>query len=146
MAGISHAVLIIEGRKNSGTLLTAGYAAEFGRDIMAVPGSIFDETSFGPHKLIHDGAAIIHSSLDILDALGFNTEREHDAEHQLSLVFETLSADERKVIAALQFAPSSTTEIIDRLSMTAMELSSILSRLEIQGIVKESAGVYRVGG
>jgi len=72
MAGISHATLIIEGREKSGTLITAGNAVEFGRDVMVVPGSIFSELSVGPHKLFKDGAIPVSCSNDILEVLGFD--------------------------------------------------------------------------
>ena len=70
MAGISHATLIIEGKQGSGTLLTAKHALEFNRDVMIIPGSIFSETSFGPHLLYKDGAIPITNSDEILYNLG----------------------------------------------------------------------------
>ena len=54
MAALSHATLIIEGKKGSGTLLTAKYANDLGRDVLIVPGSIFSDLSYGPHLLYKD--------------------------------------------------------------------------------------------
>ncbi|MFA6554132.1 MAG: DNA-protecting protein DprA [Candidatus Paceibacterota bacterium] len=71
MAGSSHATLIIEGREGSGTLLTANYALEFSREVLIVPGSIFSDLSYGPHKLYKEGAIPVTSSEEILEALKF---------------------------------------------------------------------------
>lgn len=78
MAGISHATLIIEARRGSGTLITAKYAEEFNRDVLAVPGPIDSELSYGPHMLIRRGATPITSSQDILEALGFTETSRYD--------------------------------------------------------------------
>lgn len=75
MAGCSHATLVIQGRVGSGTLITARYALEANRDVLIVPGSIFSELTYGPHLLYHEGATPVMSSLDILEALGFEVER-----------------------------------------------------------------------
>lgn len=79
MAGMSHATLIIEARRYSGTLLTADYAVGFNRDVLAVPGDIFNESSYGPHMLISRGATPVTSSLDILEVLGFEIARNEEA-------------------------------------------------------------------
>lgn len=70
MAGMSHATLVIEGRVGSGTLITAQHAVEFNRDVMIVPGSIFSETSYGPHTLHLDGAIPVANPREILVTLG----------------------------------------------------------------------------
>jgi len=75
MAGLSHAVLIIEAAHKSGSLMTAKYAEDFDRDVLAVPGPIDSPQSYGPHMLIRRGAALISSSFDVLEALGFEVER-----------------------------------------------------------------------
>lgn len=78
MAGMSHATLIIEARRGSGTLLTAEYATQFDRDVLAIPGSIFSEHTYGPHMLISRGATPIISSEDVLRALGFEVDWKGD--------------------------------------------------------------------
>ena len=77
MAGMSHATLIIEAEKKSGTLITARLATEYNRDVLALPGSIFNTTSSGPHMLIRLGATPIRDSNDILEALHLES---HSAE------------------------------------------------------------------
>lgn len=76
MAGMSHATLVIEGRVGSGTLITAKHAVEFNRDVMIVPGSIFSETSYGPHTLHLDGAIPVANPREILVNLGLEKPEE----------------------------------------------------------------------
>jgi len=76
MAGLARAVLVIEAGRDSKPLATAQLAAEFGRDIFAVPGSIHSPVSKGCHRLIKDGAKLVESAQDILDELnGFKALR-----------------------------------------------------------------------
>ncbi|MFT5179747.1 MAG: DNA processing protein [Candidatus Paceibacteria bacterium] len=67
MAGMSHAVLVIEATDRSGTLITSRLATEYNRDVLAVPGPVDSDGSFGPHMLIKLGAVPITSSEDILE-------------------------------------------------------------------------------
>ncbi len=69
MAGASHAVLIIEAERQSGTMITARLATDYNRDVLAVPGSIFSRHTAGPHYLLSQGARLVASATDIIDAL-----------------------------------------------------------------------------
>jgi DNA processing protein len=71
MAGMSHAVLIIEAQEESGTLITARMALDYNRDVLAVPGSILSPNSKGSNELIRQGATPITNSSELLEALGF---------------------------------------------------------------------------
>ena len=77
IAGMSHAVLVIEAAEKSGTLITADLATQYNRDVFAVPGSIFSQNSTGTNRLIKAGAALITSAEDILDAFGLPREKEN---------------------------------------------------------------------
>jgi len=72
IAGMSHATLIIEAKEKSGTLITARLAMEYNRDVLTIPGSIFEENSNGPNDLIRDGATPVTCAEDILEVLGFD--------------------------------------------------------------------------
>jgi DNA processing protein len=139
MAGISQAVLIIEGRERSGTQITATYAADYGRDVMAVPGSIFSPQSGGTHQLIKQGATPVTSSNDILEALGF-----HLQEKQPELFDTSLSDYEQKI---LNICSQKTTlsDLARKLDTPISGIMATISDLEIRGYVRESEGfVYRV--
>jgi len=72
MAGMSHAVLLIEAAEKSGTLITARMAADYNRDVLVVPGDIFSPQSHGTHQFLKLGAIPVTSAEDILDALSFD--------------------------------------------------------------------------
>jgi DNA processing protein len=86
MAGFSRAVLVVEASLKSGTLITARLAADYNRDVCAVPGPIHASTSRGAHELIRQGAALIESATDILRVLGLT---EIDSQRLLPLPVHT---------------------------------------------------------
>lgn len=145
MAGISHATLIIEAKKGSGTLITADFATDFNREVLAVPGSIFNDLSYGPHMLINRGARPIFSSQDILEVLGFiKPEERNESVPQLSIDSLMLEADEKRVMEELNIQNLQASELAFRTELPPSVLNMTLSKLELKGLIKESVGVYRV--
>ena len=144
MAGISHATLIIEARRGSGTLLTAEYAAEFNRDILAVPGSIFSELSYGPHMLIQRGAIPVISSRDILEALGFKVQKEATQQSLLNLAELSLTEEQKNIVNTLRLSPCSGSDLIEKLHLTSSTLNMHISELELKEIVEERDGLYQI--
>jgi DNA processing protein len=71
ISGISLAVVVVEASEKSGSLITARYALEHGRDVMAVPGSVLSGRNRGSHGLLKDGAKVVESADDILQGLGW---------------------------------------------------------------------------
>ncbi len=145
MAALSHGVLVVECTKKSGTSITAGNAAEFGRDVAAVPGSIFSPLSVGPHSLINDGAKIIHTTDDLLEFLGF---ARRDGQSKLPLGndprFLLLGKIEKKVVRFLEQGPRPKDILIHELGIDPRELNRIITTLELEEFVKEEGGVLRV--
>ncbi len=146
MAGISHAVLVIEGREGSGTLLTAKYAIDLNRDVLVVPGSIFSDLSYGPHKLFKDGATPITTSNEILSALGFDMGDNNSENTQMSfeLSAQSLSIEERSIIQALQYSPLSASDLIEKTSLSSMKFNVLISQLELNDFVTQNNGIYRL--
>ncbi len=134
MAGISHATLVIEAGEKSGTLITSKLATEYNRDVFAVPGSIFNPHSYGPHMLIRNGATPITKSEDILEALGFSVEGEKP-----SIDLSSLSLDERRIIDLLE-NPLPRDEIIRVLNFPISKTNVLLATLELKGIIIERSG------
>ena len=133
IAGLSRAVLIIEAREKSGALITANFAVEYNRDVLAVPGSIFSENSKGPNALLHAGAAPARTSLDILRVFGI--EYENFAENALTEVSEA----EKKILDFLS-SPLSRDELIRQSGLHIQDAIGALTLLEMRGIVREAGG------
>ena len=73
ISGLSLAVVVVEASDKSGSLITARYAMEQGRDVMAVPGSVLSGRNRGSHGLLKDGATVVESADDILDGAGWRS-------------------------------------------------------------------------
>ncbi|MDD5165600.1 MAG: DNA-protecting protein DprA [Candidatus Pacebacteria bacterium] len=145
MAGISNAVLLIEGAKGSGSLLTAHDAGEFGRDLLTVPGSIFSPLSFGPHKHLREAAIAVTCSEHILEVLGLtknDSSSMPNATNQ-NLFGDSLSADEKRILESMS-APIERDELIRSLNLPAGFVNSVLVELELRGIISEKQGLLVV--
>lgn len=141
MAGMARAVLIIEAEEKSGTLITARMATDYNRDVLAVPNSIFSQTSQGTNKLIKLGATPITSSADILEALGLAEKEQTIVQQEL---FDELPDEEKSILIILR-EPKSRDEVIREIGKPASETNMLLSIMEIKGLIKEEMGeLYRV--
>ncbi len=138
MAGLSHATLIIEGCRGSGTLLTADYALEFDRDVLIVPGSIFSDLSYGPHMLYRRGAIPITSSEEILEALGILPRV------TLDKVDSNLSKEEEKILETLQYSPLSATALMEKTGFNTSQMSILISQLELAGLIVQERDVCKI--
>jgi len=144
MAGMSHATLIIEARKGSGTLITAEHALEFSRDVLAVPGSIFSDLSYGPHMLLSRGAAPASSSEDILRALGLYDASLPERRTTVDLEALSLSSEERSICESIRSAMLTSSDIIEKTALPASEVTMLITGLELRDIVVEQSGTYRL--
>lgn len=133
MAGISHAILVIEAENKSGTRITARLATDYNREVFAVPGSIFSSSSDGTNELIREGATPISSGKDIIDFFGF------DSQPIQKELFHNLSNEESIVIQQLN-TPLSRNELAIATKMNIIALNILLSGMEIKGLVKEILG------
>jgi len=140
MAGISKAVLIIEAEEKSGTLITARLTTEYNRDLLVVPGSIFSQNSKGTNNLLRLGATPITSVEDLLDALGFEKEKDEDKQAKL---FED-SLPEEKMVLKLLREPIPRDDLIRKMKMPISSANSLLSVMEIKGLIKEEFGEIRI--
>jgi DNA processing protein len=140
MAGISKAVLIIEAEERSGTLITARLTTEYNRDLLVVPGSIFSPNSKGTNRLIRQGAIPVTSAEEVLEALGFEQERDEEKQKRL---FEDLSPEEKKVVEMLRESIPRD-DLIRALKIPIPTANAILSVMEIKGLIKEELGEIRL--
>ena len=142
MAGLSHAVLILEGEEDSGTLITARLALEYNRDVLAVPGSIFSATSKGPHALIKRGANPICSVLDLIEALNLHTQLELKDEASINEKYQQCTDEELEVLQFLK-EPLAKDELLKQSGIQKSKLDVILSILEIRGLIIEEMGCIK---
>lgn len=140
MAGMSHATLMIEAKEKSGSLITARLAAEYNRDLLVVPGSIFSEESRGTHQFLRLGAVAATQPEDILAALGI---RARQGAASLATLREDLSPEERRVFELL-VSPLSRDELILSLGLAASAANILLSTMEIKGLIVEELGFVRI--
>lgn len=126
IAGLSTGVLVVSGRLKSGTMYTAGYCADYGRDLFAVPYSVGIESGAGTNELIKKGAALADSPKDILSYYGIEEESEDDS---------SFSDTERDITAALKDGALHIEKIAEVTGRQVFEITSALTALEMKGII-----------
>lgn len=134
ISGLAKGVVVVEGRIGSGSLITADFALEQGREVFAVPGNIFEETTWAPHQLVAQGARLVVSALDILDEL----EIPHGSVQRPAGV--SLSDEERAVWQQLSFTPLHVDRIAANCGQPVALIIRVLLSLEAKGLVDALAG------
>lgn len=132
ISGISDAVLITQATIKSGSLVTAKYALEQNKDILALPGPIDSPTSEGPNQLIKHGAYLISSAQDILDLFQIDTSTEKNHHLQFNDI-------EQKIISTLQNNPLHINQIIDQTHLESHIIISNIQLLEIKGCIRQTS-------
>ncbi|MFA7431105.1 MAG: DNA-processing protein DprA [Rhodospirillaceae bacterium] len=148
ISGISAGVVVVEATARSGSLITARYAAEQGREVFAVPGSPMDARAAGPNGLIKDGAVLTQSAGDILDMLDDLLRRPFreppgggfDGPAPLVPDDSTLARARREVTQALGPIPVTVDEIIRQCQLSPSVVSMILLELELAGRLERHPG------
>jgi len=137
ISALAQNVFIVEGPLSSGAMLTAKFAIEQNRDVMALPGEINHPNAQGPNYLIKNGAQCITSPEDILSALGFDAE----VKDQLEIMPE-ISADEQKVFDLFKTEQREITfdELLVQTGHNFGKLSTILLNLELKGYISKTGG------
>ncbi len=148
----------------SGSLTTARYAAEQGREVFALPGSIHSPLARGCHKLIREGAKLVETAQEVLEdlrgvgavladglreRLAADDDSTANPRRAAAPAQETLSADPdyARLLSALDYAPASLDELAERTELPASSLSSMLLVLELDGVAIAQGGRYaRKGG
>lgn len=131
ISGLSQGVLVVEGSKTSGALITARYAAEQGKDVFALPGQIYSSTSEAPHILIKEGAIIVTSVSDICDYYGFGIGLPKKDGPGIELSGQGL-----ELYRFLDASPRLLDEIVKELKLPAQKVLTVLSSLELDGVIE----------
>ena len=136
IAGLCRATVIVEARERSGALITATFATDAGRDVLAVPGEITSSLSRGTNALLRDGAKPVVEPEDVLVALGL-------AGPELRWLGPPLGSDESIVLSVLGSAAATADEIARATALRPGPLAAALASLEVDGLVKVADGRYR---
>jgi len=138
ISGMSRGVLVIEGGEDSGSLITAKYAIDQNREVLAVPGNIMSDTSVGPNNLIKMGAKAVTSAADVLAALDLELAEQY---RENSTVIPA-SPDEEKLLDCIGHEPTHIDEIIQKSKLNTSIINSTLTMMEMKGIVRHLGGMY----
>ena len=148
MAGISHATLVIEAEKKSGTLITSKYATDYNRDVGAVPGPIFSSLSEGPHMLIRLGATPITCGDDLLEFLGYERKEGKSTldfnDKTTNQKFLSLGEKERSILQILKRGSLNKDTLVREAGIEVQKINMLISFLEIEGYIKEEDGVVKM--
>ncbi len=137
ISGLCRATLVVEAAEKSGTLITARLALEQGREVFAVPGSIFSRRSEGCHALIRDGAALARTPADVLGELGLAHVGSGSARTAASGVESAaLPDDQRRLLEVMGDAPRTIDELAGLTGPSSAALAAMLTELEIAGRVR----------
>lgn len=140
ISGLSLGVLITEAGIRSGALITADYAAEQGRDVFAVPGSILMHGSAGTNALIQDGAKVVLRPEDILEELNLTMVAEQVEARQVLPADETEAA----LLAHLSAEPTHVDELQRQMGLPIAQVTSTLALMELKGMVRQAGGMKYV--
>ncbi len=146
ISGLSVGVLVVEAGPRSGALITARLAAEQGREVFAIPGSIHNPLARGCHRLIRNGAKLVECSRHIMDELGgmigasrATIEQNADVAVQPEHDFET-DPQYEQLLSKMGWDPVSIDQLVERCGLTAAELSSMLLILQLADRVEPLTG------
>lgn len=141
ISGLSLGTLIVEAPERSGALITAYQALEQGREVGAIPGSVFSIKSRGSNTLIREGAALIRDADDFIEeVLPRLKDVTENASGNQTLTAESLSDGEQAVIEALEEGILHIDEIRARTGISACRLSALLTKMELSGALRALKG------
>ncbi|HXV26484.1 MAG TPA: DNA-processing protein DprA [Candidatus Paceibacterota bacterium] len=136
ISGLSKGVLIVEADIKSGALITARLAGEQGRDVFAVPGGIYWPRSAGTNYLIQQGAKAVCTPADVLEEYGVRAGA--------AMPVSTSDPVHARIVAILEDGPKHMDDIVAASGMTAAQIVSALSIMELDGTVANADGTFRI--
>jgi DNA processing protein len=140
ISGLSLGSVIVEAGNTSGALITATFAAEQGRDVFAVPGSIHGPQSIGTNRLIQQGAHPVLNPQDILEVLNLSMV----AEHRSARTTLPTDPDEARLYQVMGSEPVHIDEISLQTGMEIARVSATLTMMELKGMVRQVGGMQYV--
>jgi DNA processing protein len=139
ISGLADCVVVVEAREKSGSLITADFAMEQGKDVYAVPGRVTDNLSRGCNALIRQGAGILWDMEDFVRELSGSSA---GISFQLDFRKNLLEKDEQLVYSLLDFVPTAVGTLLEKTSFRLTELLELLEGMENKGVIREVAPNY----
>lgn len=136
ISGLSQGVVVVEAPRKSGAMITASFALEEGREVMAVPGPVFSPQSEGTNALIAQGARLVQSAQDVYETLGLVWQRKEKE------VLEPVELEEREayLFSLIDYQGKFKEELLEQTSWPEGEFFQTLLTLEMKGLVQEMWG------
>jgi DNA processing protein len=145
ISGLSLGVLVVEATTRSGSLITARLAAEQGREVFAIPGSINNPLAKGCHRLIGQGAKLVENVDDVLEELPSSCVNQMATKKPIlrdQYKIKNLASVTQKLLKYIEYDPTSIDILIERSGWSVQNISSHLLILELQGLIKKTCGGY----
>ena len=138
ISGLSVATIVVEAPSRSGALITVGFAADQGRDVYAVPGSILNPNSAGPNRLLRQGAIPLTSAADVLEDLELSPAASVEPEQ----IAFPMTDEERSLYALVTSEPQHIDELAYGGGFTISTASALLTMLELKGLVANAGAQH----
>ena len=142
ISGLSLGTVVVEAGEKSGALITASYALEQGRDVMAVPGNVTSALSRGPHSLLRQGARLVEGAGDIIDELGL--EKLFPLPAQATPTTLKISPEEEILYKLLSLEPLALDRLIGQSGLTPQKVMAALMYMELKGLAKQLPGKFYI--
>lgn len=139
IAGLSLGTIVTEGAADSGALYTADFARKMARPVFAIPGPITSRLSAATSKLLKEGAVLITNAQDIVDTLGIMS-LENKPKVQKEVI--SSSPEEQQILDLLKIESLHFNEIVRKIGKDSRSLGSLLSVMELKGLIRSSGEVY----
>ncbi len=140
ISGLSLGTIVVEAAETSGALITSDRALEQGREVFAVPGSIFAKSSLGTHRLLKEGATLVTSAQDVLEALNLKMVAAHSEARAVIPEDPT----EAKLFVLLSNEPTHIDYLVRECGLPVAQVSSTLALMELKGMIRQIAGMQYV--
>ncbi|MBI5447803.1 MAG: DNA-protecting protein DprA [Gammaproteobacteria bacterium] len=146
ISGLSQGVWVVEAALRSGSLITARYALEQGREVYAMPGSIHNPLAKGCHALLKQGAKLVETVEDLIEEIQIKS-----SSYQTFMTEEKIAVEQvvdegmRSLLKCIDFEPTSFDTLVARSAFSSQRVASLLARLELEEyILKEGCGYIRI--
>ncbi|MFC7498137.1 DNA-processing protein DprA [Enterovirga sp. GCM10030262] len=143
IAGLAHGTVVIEAAPKSGSLITARYATEFGRDVMAVPGSPLDPRAQGCNQLIREGAILVQNADDVMETISpfkLRPLAQKRLDYAAPAVADASEAERSAVLDLLSPTPVPVDEVLRQSGLAPAAVQTVLLELELAARLERHAG------